>query len=145
MSPAEVTAFLRERHNASVATLHADGRPHLVAMWYGLLGEDVAFWTYARSQKVVNLRRDPRASCLVESGGTYAELRGVSLAGTAEVIDDPATVVAVGASIYRRYQEAELTEDVRSGLEEMGAKRVAVRLHVEEVTSWDHRKLDGTY
>ncbi len=144
MTPDEVAAFLRRSHTMTVATLHADGRPHLVAMWYGFLGDDVALWTYARSQKVVNLRRDPRISCLVGAGESYDELRGVQLGGTAEIIDDPRTVVDVGASVFRRYEGGEVTEEVRAGLAEMGRGRVAIRVHVEDVASWDHRKLGAT-
>lgn len=147
MSDAEIATLLTGRHTMSVATLEADGRPHLVAMWYALVGAagwpdaDVAFWTYARSQKVVNLRRDPRITCLVETGDAYDELRGVQITGRAEISDDPEAVVTVGAGVYRRYQGGEIDEEVRRGLARMGAKRVAVRVVPDAVVSWDHRKL----
>lgn len=147
MSDAAIAELLSGRHTMTVATLDVEGRPHLVAMWYALVGgerwpdADIAFWTYGRSQKVVNLRRDPRITCLVETGHAYDELRGVQIAGRAEISDDPDAVVEVGAGVYRRYQGREVDEDVREGLAQMGAKRVAVRIIPDEVVSWDHRLL----
>src|SRR5947208_3471189 len=88
MTPEEVDAFLHERHTMSVATLQPDGRPHVVAMWYGFLGGAPAFETYRKSQKVVNLGRDPRMTCLVEDGDSYEELRGVELIARGTIIDE---------------------------------------------------------
>ncbi len=144
MTPDEVDAFLAQRHTMSVATIGPDGRPHLVAMWYGFLDGAPAFWTYAKSQKVLNLRRDPRITCLVEDGQTYDALRGVELVGTAEVIDDPDRVVEVGAEIHRRYN-GPLTDDMLPVIRQVGRKRVAVRIDVERTVTWDHTKLGGAY
>lgn len=144
MSDAEVAEFLHGRHTMNIATLRADGTPHLVAMWYGFVGDAPAFWTYGRSQKVVNLRRDPRITCLVEEGDEYAELVGVELRGTATILDDHDDVMAVGRSVFERYT-GEVTDATIPVLEQMGAKRVAVRVDIERVVSWDHRKLAGRY
>ena len=89
MSQDEVTAFLGAERRAHVATINADGTPHLVPLSYVVLDGRVAFWTDPRSQKVVNLRRDPRMTCLVEAGSEFAELRAVQLTGRAELSDDP--------------------------------------------------------
>ena len=139
MSDVEVEAFLRESHHLQVATIARDGRPHLVAMWYGFLDGVPALWTYGRSQKVVNLRRDPRLTCLAESGRTYEELKGVELLGTAPILEDTATVLAAGRSVFDRYMGP--SKHDRARLERMSAKRVAVRIDVERVVSWDHAKL----
>lgn len=145
MTDAEVDAFLAERHTMDVATIGVDGRPHLVAMWYGFFdGGGLGFWTYGRSQKIVNLRRDPRMTCLVEAGDAYQELRGVELVCNGTVVEDRDEVLDVGASVFDRYT-GPYTSEVRPLLEQMGAKRVAVRIEVLEVVSWDHRKLGGTY
>jgi PPOX class probable F420-dependent enzyme len=147
MTDGEIADLLDGRHSMAVATLDASGQPHLVAMWYGFLGgerwpdADLAFWTYARSQKVVNLRRDPRITCLVDTGGSYDQLRGVQIAGHATIHDDTEVVTSVGISVHRRYQGGVVGDAVRAGLAEMGRKRVAVRVHAETVVSWDHRKL----
>lgn len=140
MSEAEVEAFLRQPHHLQVATIARDGRPHLVSMWYGFLDGAPSLWTYGRSQKVVNLRRDPRLTCLAESGRHYDELKGVELVARATILDDPFTVLAVGRSVFDRYM-GPFTEDDRPRLERMSAKRVAVRIDVERVVSWDHAKL----
>ena len=144
MSDHEVAGFLRDRHTLQVATIGPTGHPHLVAMWYGFHGDQIAFWTYGRSQKVVNLRRDPKMTCMVEAGNDYAELRGVELVGTGRLLDDPAAIQAVGESVYERYT-GEVDDNARTLVAAMGAKRVAVVLDAERVVSWDHRKLGGTY
>lgn len=145
MTDDEVDAFLAERHTMNVATLGPDGRPHLVAMWYGFFpGGGLGFWTYARSQKIVNLRRDPRMTCLIEAGDTYEELRGAELVCNGTVVEDRDEVLDLGASVFDRYS-GPYTQEVRPLLEQMGAKRAAVRIEVLDVVSWDHRKLGGTY
>jgi len=92
MTDDEVSAYLEAGRDLHVASIGADGAPHLVTMWYVIRDGAPTFWTYGKSQKVVNLRRDPRISALVSSGGRYEELRGVSIRGTAEIVDDPAAV-----------------------------------------------------
>ena len=144
MTDEEVHDFLHERHTMNVASIGKDGQPHLVAMWYGFYDGAPAFWTYGKSQKVVNLRRDPRLTCLVEEGSAYKELVGVELIGTGTILEDREDVLSVGRSVYERYTRP-YTEDAAAALEATGAKRVAVRIDVKEVVSWDHRKLGGTY
>ena len=144
MTDEEVLAFLQERHTMNVASIGRDGRPHLVAMWYGFYDGAPAFWTYGKSQKVVNLRRDPRLTCLVEAGSAYKDLQGVELIGTGTILEDREDVMAVGRSVYERYT-GPYSDDRAGALERTGAKRVAVRIDVEAVVSWDHRKLGGTY
>lgn len=142
MTPEEVQAFLAEPHVMAVATLRGDGRPHLVAMWYGFLDGSPALWTYGKSQKVVNLRRDPRMTCLAEAGDAYDQLRGVELVGRGVIVDDPQAVQRAGESVWERYT-GPLDDDARQAVHDMGAKRVAVCLEIEDVVSWDHRKLRG--
>ena len=144
MTDEEVATFLDGRLVMNVASLGHDGRPHLVAMWYGFLDGAPAFWTYAKSQKMVNLRRDPRVTCLVEDGDTYAELRGVELVGTGTIIEDRDAVMAIGRSVMDRYT-GPYTDEMAPLLEAAGAKRAAVRIDVERTVSWDHRKLEGGY
>jgi PPOX class probable F420-dependent enzyme len=96
MSDAEVRDFLEQSRTATMATIGPDGMPHLVAMWFGLIDGEVWFETKAKSQKVVNLRRDNRMTVMVEDGLTYDTLRGVALEGTAEVVEDPDALWALG-------------------------------------------------
>src|SRR5919205_168015 len=98
MTSEEVDAFLAGRRTMNVATIGPTGHPHLVAMWYGFVDGRPAFWTFGRSQKMRNLRRDPKLTALVEDGATYAELRAVELVGTRRIVEDPRLVVAIGTS-----------------------------------------------
>jgi PPOX class probable F420-dependent enzyme len=140
MSDDEVATFLDQQRTMNMATIGATGPPHVVAMWYGLIDGQVWFETKSRSQKAVNLRRDPRITCLVEDGETYDTLRGVSLEGTATIVEDPDVLLAVGISVWERYN-GPYSEEVKPLVEIMLNKRVAVRVDVERTRSWDHRKL----
>src|SRR6185295_7953785 len=88
LTPDEVEAFLDVERTLQVASINGDGTPHLVAMWYTRHQGDIAFWTYAKSQKVVNVRRDPRITVMVETGAKYEELKGVTIYGRARIIED---------------------------------------------------------
>jgi PPOX class probable F420-dependent enzyme len=145
MTDDEVRAFLESGRSLQVASINRDGTPHLVTMWYAIQGGKVAFWTYGKSQKVLNLRRDPRLTVLVESGDVYEELRGVSIAGRATVVDDPAEVIRVGEAVYERYWGPITSDAVRDGVRAMGSKRAVIVVEPEKVVSWDHGKLGGAY
>ena len=140
MTPEEVESFLHERHSMTMSTISGDGTIHSVAMWYGFLEGAIAFETKAKAQKVVNLRRDPRLTCLVEAGETYDQLRGVTLIGTGEIIDDPERMWELGVSVFERYT-GPYTEEMKPFVEVMLNKRVVVKLHVDKTVTWDHRKL----
>ena len=140
MTDEEITRFLEGSRTMTMATLGADGVPHLVAMWFAVLDGQVWFETKAKSQKAVNLRRDERITCLVEDGLTYDKLRGVSIEGKGVVVDDPDDLWRVGVSIWERYN-GPYTEEVKPLVEFMLHKRVAVRVDVDRIRSWDHRKL----
>jgi nitroimidazol reductase NimA-like FMN-containing flavoprotein (pyridoxamine 5'-phosphate oxidase superfamily) len=114
-------------------------------MWYVLDGDQLAFWTYGKSQKIVNLRRDPRITALVATGEKYEELRGVSVAGTAEIVDDPEDVLAFGEKVFERYWGPITDDSVREGVRVMGSKRVLIRINADKIVSWDHTKLGGVY
>lgn len=145
MTDEEIAAILDDRRTLQVASINADGSPHLVPMWFTTIDGDPTFWTYRKSQKIVNLRRDPRITVMVEAGDVYEELRGVSIAGHAEIIDDRDEVMAVGEKIFERYWGPITDESVREGVHVMGAKRSVVVVKAETTTSWDHRKLGGAY
>jgi PPOX class probable F420-dependent enzyme len=145
MSEAEVQDFLDEQRTMAVATIGRDGFPHVVAMWYILVEGKPAFWTYAKSQKALNLRRDPRLTCLVETGEAYGDLRGVQIKGRATLIDDPGDVLRLGEAIWERYAGGPLNEMLLQMVAAQARKRVAVHVEPVEITSWDHRKLGGAY
>jgi PPOX class probable F420-dependent enzyme len=142
MTDDEVTSFLQQSRTATIATVGPGGFPHLVAMWYGLVDGKVHFETKAKSQKVVNLRRDPKLSCSVEAGRSYDQLRGVAIEGTATIIDDTSSdeYWAAAISVFERYQGTYQPE-LRPAVEYMMHKRVVIRVDPRRVRSWDHRKL----
>jgi len=140
MTPEEVDAFLAERRSMTMCSIGPDGSIHAVAMWYGFLDGCITVETKAKSQKVQNLRRDPRLTVLLEDGDYYDELRGVELVGRGEVIDDPAQLQQLGVSVFERYY-GPYTEEAEPFLAAMLNKRVLVKVHVERTVSWDHRKL----
>lgn len=142
MTDEEMALFLQQSRTATIATIGPGGFPHLVAMWYGLLDGKVCFETKVKSQKVVNLRRDPRVSCSVEAGETYDRLRGVAIEGTAAIIEDTSSdeYWAAAVSVFERYQRP-YTEEMRPFVEQMMNKRVVIRVDPVRMRSWDHRKL----
>jgi PPOX class probable F420-dependent enzyme len=140
MTDDEVAGFIDRSRTATMGTIGPTGMPHLVAMWYAVIDGQIWFETKGRSQKAENLRRDARMTCLIEDGLTYDTLRGVSLEGRGEIVEDPDAIWKVGLSVWERYT-GPYTEDMKPFVEVMLRKRVAVRLDVERVRSWDHRKL----
>lgn len=140
MSDDEILAFLPTQRTANLVTLGATGHPHAVAMWFAFIDGVIWFETKAKAQKTVNLLRDPRATVLVEDGLTYDTLRGVSLEGRCEVIDDPEALWAVGVNVWEQYT-GPYTDEMKPFVEMMLNKRVALRFDVERTRSWDHRKL----
>ncbi|MFD6857742.1 pyridoxamine 5'-phosphate oxidase family protein [Rhodococcus sp. NPDC060090] len=140
MTEPEVSDFLHHSRVATLASLGPQGTPHLVAMWYAVLGGEIWFETKAKSQKVVNLRRDDRITALVEAGDTYDQLRGVSLEGRAQIVEDHDVLFDVCRDVWERYT-GPYTDEMRPAVEQMMHKRVAVRVMPQRVRSWDHRKL----
>lgn len=136
----EVVDFVARSRTATMGTIGPGGAPHLVAMWYAVIDGQIWFETKARSQKAQNLRRDGRLTCLIEDGLTYDTLRGVALEGRGVIVEDPDALWEVGISVWERYT-GPYTEEARPLVEFMLHKRIAVRLEVERVRSWDHRKL----
>jgi PPOX class probable F420-dependent enzyme len=142
LSPEEQAAFFREHKKASLATIDKDGFPHVVAMNY--FAKDGAFYmtSYGKAQKVVNIRRNPRVALMVETGDSYAELRGVMVRGRCEILEDLAAVQAAFAS---RAEAQANAAPVQSGAVSSAPKRVVLKIVPEKIISWDHRKLGGRY
>ena len=142
MSEDEITDFIAASRVATIATIGPTGHPHLVAMWFGYVDGKIYFETKAKSQKAVNLRRSPIISCSVEAGGSYDQLRGVAIEGTAVLIDDTTSdeYWAAAVNIWERYQ-GPYTPEVKPFVELMMNKRIVIRVEPRRTRSWDHRKL----
>lgn len=146
MTDAEIEAFLAEQKVLNIASIGPTGHPHLVAMWYTVIDGKVTFWTFGKSQKVMNLRRDPKISGLVESGDSYDQLKGVEIEGTAHFIEDFDEVLAIGKAVGVKYNgEVILSEAALPVLEAQARKRIGIQIVPERVVSWDHTKLGGAY
>jgi PPOX class probable F420-dependent enzyme len=121
------------------------GYPHAVAMWFVVDADDTVWMTtYRKSQKALNIRRDPKVALHVESGVTYDQLKGVLIRGDAELIDDEDVCVQT----IRRIQEkmtGSLLDGVEDAMRAQARKRVAIKVTPRRVSSWDHSKLGGVY
>ena len=151
MTPDEQQAFLEQGHTLIVTTLGSDGFPHVAPMWYFVADGKVAFRSFTKSQKIVNLTRDPRITVLLETGETYAELRGLMIKGTARLVSDPAEVLAMYGALSGRYafvgtEPVPLEgEALDAAFGRFAAKNTGVIVEPESVISWDHTKLAGAY
>ncbi|HSZ44896.1 MAG TPA: pyridoxamine 5'-phosphate oxidase family protein, partial [Streptosporangiaceae bacterium] len=119
-----------------------------VTMYYTLIDGKIAFWTYRTSQKALNLARDPRISCLVESGEAYFDLRGVQIQGTVETITDPDEVYQIGLAIGDVMGNARADDAVGADgaaineyVANAARKRYGYLVEPVRVISWDHAKL----
>ncbi len=159
MDVEEVAAFLAQERTAVCATLGSRGWPHLMPLWYvlrersgGRPGPQLWSWTYAASQKVRNLERDPRATLEVEAGELYHELRGVMLECEVAIHRDTEIVKALGHEIFARYAAPrgepppeQLPVEVGEMVDRQAAKRVALQFIELDRVTWDHRKLGAVY
>lgn len=159
MSEPELDRFLEEERTLTCASIGPRGWPHLMPLWYvlrqapeGEPGPRLWSWTYAVSQKVRNLERDPRATVQVEAGELYQELRGAMLECEVRIHRSIEIVGALGQEVFTRYAAprgepapAQLPADVGEMVRKQAAKRVALEFVEIRRATWDHRKLAGTY
>jgi PPOX class probable F420-dependent enzyme len=147
LTPAEQAELLESERVVVVSSNGPRGWPHSMPLWYVVRDGEIWVWTYAKSQKVRNLERDPRATLLIETGREYTELRGVQIEAEAELIRDPERVVDYAKEMTIRYAEGieSVEGDAAAALEAQAPKRVAIRFVAKRTATWDHRKLGGTY
>jgi PPOX class probable F420-dependent enzyme len=153
MTQAEAREWLEKGENCSLATIDRDGYPHLVAMAYAVDNGDIVMTSFAKAQKVINLRRNPHAAIMVESGKAYHTLKGVMVRGRAEISEDTDKVLEVLSLVSRRMARASgsraqqrndavaINDPIVQQARGLAAKRVVIRIHPEKWASWDHSKL----
>lgn len=143
----ETIELMRECEIATVSSIGPRGWSHTMPLWYLERDGEIWIWTFAKSQKVRNLERDPRATVLIEAGTAYAELRGVMIEAEAEIHRDPETVERFAAELGARYAEQIGVEPERApeAFASQVPKRVVIRFRPVRTASWDHRKLGGGY
>jgi PPOX class probable F420-dependent enzyme len=144
LSPQEREAFLRDTKTIVLSTLDQRGYPHSVAMWYVMDGDRCLMTTYTKSQKAVNIRRNPKVALMAESGATYDTLKGVLIRGQAELISDVGLCVGVLARVHEK-MSGSMPEGIEEALQAQARKRVVIRVIPERTSSWDHSKLGGVY
>ena len=147
LTESEQRELIENERVVVVSSIGPRGWPHVMPLWYVVRDGEIWIWTYAKSQKVKNLERDPRATLLIETGVEYAELRGVQIEAEAEIIRDLDRIVDYAKEMTIRYSEGieSVEGDAAAGLRAQAPKRVAIRFHSNRIASWDHRKLGGTY
>jgi PPOX class probable F420-dependent enzyme len=147
LSEAEQAELLDSERVVVVSSIGPRGWPHSMPMWFVVRDGEIWVWTYAKSQKVRNLERDPRATVLVETGTEYVELRGIQIEAEAELVHDPDRVAEFGSELTIRYSDGidSVEGDAAAALRAQATKRVAIRFEPIRVATWDHRKLGGTY
>jgi len=130
-----------------VSSIGPRGWPHMMPLWYVPRDAEIWVWTFAKSQKVKNLERDPRATLLIETGFEYGELRGAQIEAEAELIRDVDRIVDFAKALTVRYSEGieSVEGDAAAALQAQAPKRVAIHFHPKRVATWDHRKLGGVY
>ena len=141
MNEVETAAFLDECRSLQVATLDRNGAPHLTTLWFAVKDGEFLFETYGKSQKIVNLRRDPRIAVLCEAGETYDQLRGVSVQGRAEIVDAGEPLLELMGLLVERSHPELSAEQVVAKAAQLAQKRVVVVVRPTKLISWDHRKL----
>ena len=140
----EQAAFLDEVRLAALSTVDQGGFPHVVAMIFVARENAIFMTSWAKAQKVLNIRRNPKVGILIEDGATYADFRGISIRGTAEIIDDPVQVREMVLAIFAR-QAGSANSEAPVGAFDHLEKRVVLKITPDHVASWDHRKLAGRY
>ena len=145
MTDEEMWNFIEGCKSLQVATLNKSGSVQLTTLWFAIVDGAIIFETFTKSQKIVNLKRDPRIAVLVEDVTAYDQLRGVSINGRAELIDDPAQVERYAEAVVRKNNPEVPPEMVGQAAKAMAQKRTVVIIRPERIASWDHRKLGGTY
>ena len=148
LSADEVRVYIDSRKTLIIVSNGKDGYPHTMPMWF-VLGDDgtIDCTTFAKSQKVLNYQRDPKATLLVESGTEYAQLKGVMIYAHTDIIADVAQVTETLVKINSRGRtlSQEAAQQLRGAVSKTASKRVVVRFVPLRYVSWDHAKLGGRY
>jgi PPOX class probable F420-dependent enzyme len=109
MTPDEIRSFLLDHaHTGKLATVRADGRPHVVPIWYDMDGDDLIFTTWHASVKGKNIDRDGRVAICVDNEQPPFDY--VMIEGTATLLDDMAELHRWATRIGGRYMGADQAE-----------------------------------
>jgi PPOX class probable F420-dependent enzyme len=144
LTPEECRRFLEETRTIALSTIDPRGYPHSVAMWFVMQDGCCLMTTYTKSQKALNMQRNPKVALMAESGTTYDTLKGMLIRGRAELISDVDACVGVLARVHQKMTGA-MPTGVEEALRVQARKRVIIKVVPERISSWDHSKLRGAY
>ncbi|MBI5309931.1 MAG: pyridoxamine 5'-phosphate oxidase family protein [Actinobacteria bacterium] len=146
LSDEEIAAYIAEAKTVTAGTNGPRGIPHLMPLWFVPRGDEIWGWTFAKSQKAINLERDPRATLLFEDGVQYDKLRGVMIECDVELLREAPDIRQIGIDLFTKYGDGNYPADpVIEMIEAQTPKRVGLRFLPRRYVSWDHRKLGGVY
>lgn len=143
LSEDESWQFLDESHTGILTTLKADGAPISLPVWFAVVDRSIALVAPAGTKKISRIRRDPRASFLVEAGERWAELRAVHLSGTVEVVTDQQMIERIDDALDRKYAAFRTARSAMPGAAaDRYSNRTFLRLTPDpKILSWDNRRI----
>lgn len=145
LSQEEVAAYLKTSRTMTLVSNGKDGFPHPMPMWYAVDGDNAIYMTtFRKSQKVANLRRNPKAALLVESGDAYAELKGLVIYAEVQLLESAEDTKDVLVRVAKQRGEA-ADATAQAGMLKTAEKRIGMKFKPQKIVSWDHAKLGGAY
>ena len=148
MTLEEISDFLKNSRTIILVSNGRDGFPHPMPMWYAVDENNVVYMTtFRKSQKINNLKRDPKVSLLVESGDVYQQLKSVVIYTEVELVSDVEATrdILFNISVQRGDLQADAGDAIREGMMNTASKRMGMKFTPDKIISWDHSKLGGVY
>lgn len=148
LSEVEITEYLSSSRTMILVSNGKDGHPHPMPMWFAVdIDNCIYMTTFRKSQKINNLRKDPRATLLIESGDEYEELKGLVVYTDVEFIEDVESIRRILEQITLQRSEIQKSDnkDISQGMLKTAEKRIGLKFTPTKILSWDHSKLDGVY
>jgi nitroimidazol reductase NimA-like FMN-containing flavoprotein (pyridoxamine 5'-phosphate oxidase superfamily) len=150
LTAAELDGLMTDAKVMRIASIGPGTRINLTPMWFGWAGGCV--YTYGRGQKVVNLRREPSVTVLVDRNERFVELTGAMLQGRATVLEtaedeaaDPhlEEVRVLMGKKYAGYHPTPATDGQPLASTAAGRTRRWIRVDIDKALTWDNAKLFG--
>jgi nitroimidazol reductase NimA-like FMN-containing flavoprotein (pyridoxamine 5'-phosphate oxidase superfamily) len=142
MSDADIWQMLAAADKGVFVSLRESGTPVALPVWFVVHEQLIYLRTPARSKKIARITADDRVAFLVDDGRAWAELRGIHVSGTAQVLDDPQLSETVAALIDAKYAGLRSAPSQRpAATNQHYADRQIVRITPDHILSWDNRLL----
>ena len=144
----EISSYIRSARTIILVSNGRKGFPHPMPMWFAVDEDDqIVMTTFRKSQKILNIKKNPKVALLVESGSAYEELKSVLILAEAEIVDQLEYTAETMSkiSIFRGDARADQKDVVQQGAVGQAPKRVVIRFNPVSVVSWDHAKLHGVH